>query len=69
MAGGATRPGYAVGRDESGLTARERQVLDLLRQGRSRADIQADLGLTKQRIGALCKSIRDKGVELPPKPE
>jgi len=66
MAGGATKPGYKVDRDESGLTARERQVLELLNRGRTRKDIETDLGLTKARIGALCKSITNKGIELPP---
>jgi DNA-binding CsgD family transcriptional regulator len=63
--GGQVPSGYTVSRDESGLTSREREVLELLRRGRSRTDIQQDLGLTKQRISALCKSIEQRGVQLP----
>lgn len=63
--GGHVTGGYTLGRTEDGLTRRENQVLERLLQGMTRVQIQADLGLTKQRISALCKSIEGKGVELP----
>lgn len=65
--GGHVRPGYKRERDEAGLTPRERQVLTGLQAGKSRSQLMAELDLTKQRISALCKSIADKGVELPVK--
>lgn len=64
--GGQVPSGYTRERDSySGLTPRETEVLTLLRKGKSRAEVQAALGLTKQRISALCKSIEQRGVELP----
>jgi DNA-binding CsgD family transcriptional regulator len=63
--GGHVQAGYALGRDDTGLTARERQVLDLLYRKRTPLEIQADLCLTKQRVYAIIASIKRKGRQLP----
>lgn len=53
--------GYAIGRGEDGLTQRERQVLFLLREGHSNAEIGRRLGMSKQRVGQVKKALVDKG--------
>lgn len=56
--------GYEIGRDDRGLTARERQVLDALGDGdaRSYAQIGEEIGgLTRQRVGAIVKTLEEKG--------
>lgn len=58
------QPGYEVDRDESGLTARERQVLALVREGQAQAAIGKQMGLSRARIGAIVKRLREKGLDL-----
>ena len=53
---------YKIGRDEQGLTERERQVLDVFRRGAtSLADVAAEVGVSKQRLTQLLNSLVLKG--------
>ena len=56
--------GYEVARDESGLTARERQVLGLVREGRTQVTIATEVGVSRARVGAIVKQLREKGHDL-----
>lgn len=58
------QPGYEVARDESGLTARERQVLGMVRAGQPQAAIAKEVGVSRARIGAIVKQLRGKGYDL-----
>ena len=60
MAAG-TKPGYEIGRDESGLTTREREVLMLVVQGMQGPQIGAALGISKQRVDQIQKALVAKG--------
>jgi len=60
MAAG-TKPGYAIGRDETGLTNRERDVLGLMVQGLKGPAIGDRLGISKQRVDQIQKALVDKG--------
>lgn len=57
----AVRPGYHIGRGDDGLTARERQVLFLVREGLDQPEIMRRIGLTKQRIQQIRKALIRKG--------
>lgn len=54
--------GYEIGRDDRGLTNRERQALGLLVQGREGWQIAEELGVTRQRVHALIRILEKKGV-------
>ena len=56
-----TKPGYKHERDDSGLTKREREVLDLMVEGLDGPHIGERLGITKQRVGQIQKALVDKG--------
>lgn len=56
-----TQPGYAIGRDESGLTKRERQVLGQMAEGKQGPAIGHALGISKQRVDQIQKSLIAKG--------
>jgi DNA-binding transcriptional regulator LsrR (DeoR family) len=51
--------GYKLDRDESGLTAREREVRDLLAAGMRQTEIAERLGIGKQRVGQIRKQIAE----------
>jgi len=53
-------PGYEIRRDDGGLTARERQVIGLLHEGKTQISIAEEMGLTRQRVSAIAKSARAK---------
>jgi DNA-binding CsgD family transcriptional regulator len=55
-----TRPGYRIDR-RSGLTAREREVLDLLGQGMSQVEVAEAIGVSKQRVGQILLVLVEKG--------
>jgi DNA-binding NarL/FixJ family response regulator len=55
-------PGYVQDRDGEGLTKREREVRDLLKQGLDQPRIAERLGVTKQRVSAVVKSLDEKRV-------
>lgn len=57
-----TVAGYEIGRDERRLTNREREVLDLMKDGLSFKDIGERIGVTKQRVGQIAQSLAKKGV-------
>lgn len=44
---------YAIGRDEFGLTARQREVFDLVLDGRSKAEMGEALAMSRQRVNTL----------------
>lgn len=52
---------YKIGRDEEGLTERERQVFEALRNGTPFVDVAATIGVSKQRVGQLLGSLIEKG--------
>jgi DNA-binding NarL/FixJ family response regulator len=56
--------GYEIGRDDTGLTAREREVLDGLREGKTQSAIGVELGVSRARISLVVKQIREKGVRI-----
>lgn len=56
------QPGYEIGRDEAGLTKREREVRNLLLDGLDQPTIGARLTLSKQRVNQIVKSLEDKKV-------
>jgi DNA-binding NarL/FixJ family response regulator len=53
-------PGYRQDRDAENLTARERQVRDLLKTGLDQNGVAAEVGLTKQRISQIVKALEKK---------
>lgn len=59
--------GYEIGKGEDGLTNKERQVLELVRNGNTRQEIATALGFSRQRASQYVKSLTDKG--FVPKPE
>ena len=63
-------PAYAIGRDADGLTARDREVRDLLKQGKSQPEIREVTGLGKQRVWQIVQKLKAKGVvtEVPAPP-
>ena len=56
------RSGYHLDRDERGLTARQRDVLKCVVDGKTARQIEADLGMTRQRVSAIVKQLVDKGL-------
>jgi biotin operon repressor len=59
------QPGYLIDRDESGLTAKERTALGLLRAGKSQAETADLMGLSRARVSSLVRAMKDKGVDVP----
>lgn len=57
---------YEVGRDDSGVTARERMVLDLLRSGASQAEVGRQLALSRARVGQIVNQLRRKRIDVSP---
>lgn len=55
------KPGYKQERDDRDLTARDRQVLMLMHEGRNQAQAAEELGLTRQRIGSIVKKLQERG--------
>ena len=51
---------YDLDRDDRGLTVKEREVEALLAEGLSPSEIAGRLGLTRQRVWQLRKSIESK---------
>lgn len=58
----SAQAGYKIDRGEDGLTRRERQVLFLIREGHPGGEIGRRLGLSKQRVGQVKKTLTDKGM-------
>ncbi len=56
-----TEPGYRVGKDGSGLTNREREVLELHVEGLNLVQIGERLNVSKQRADQLVRQLRKKG--------
>jgi DNA-binding CsgD family transcriptional regulator len=56
-----TTPGYHIGRDEAGLTERQREVLAELRTGADMVEIGRRLGVKKQRVKQLVDELEKKG--------
>ncbi len=56
-----TQSGYEIGRDLDGLTTREREVRDGIRQGKTLMKIGKELGVSRQRIGQIARSLKEKG--------
>lgn len=59
------QPGYSIDRDETGLTAKERTALGLLRAGKSQAETADLMGLTRARVSAIVRKLKDQGVDVP----
>lgn len=64
-----TESGYEIGRNDTGLTKRERQVLGLLVQGKNLAEIGRELGtekkpLSRQRVHQLVNALERKKVVM-----
>ena len=57
------RKGYTIGRDEAGLTARDRQVLEMIRKSGAMqmAGIGREIGVTKQRVKQIVDRLTEKG--------
>lgn len=60
--GGSTLPAYELDRDPEGVTAREREVREGLRAGKSQYRVAKDLGISKQRVNEIVRDLRRKGV-------
>lgn len=52
---------YVIGRDDEGLTKRERQVAALFDEGLEPVQISETLGLTRQRVHQIAQSLVSKG--------
>lgn len=57
-----TQPGYSIDRDDRGFTAKEREVLHQIVEGKSLAEAGRALGLSRQRVHQVVKALEDKGV-------
>jgi len=57
----SVQPGYEIGRDDRGLTRREREVLTCLAEGLNLVQTGARLGVSKQRVDQLVKALEMKG--------
>jgi predicted DNA-binding protein YlxM (UPF0122 family) len=55
-----SKPGYALDRDERGLTARQREFLGYFQQGLSWAEIAEKTGVTRSRVGQMRKNLLAK---------
>lgn len=55
------KPGYTIGRDEAGLTGREREVLRLVVDGKNMPEIAEAIGITKQRVNQILNALVGKG--------
>jgi transposase len=66
MGGAVVREGYVIGRGEDGLTMRERAAAEMLRAGLTQKQIAPRLGVSKQRVYQLVRSLEAKGVDLTP---
>jgi hypothetical protein len=62
-------PKYRVGRDEHGLTIRDRQVRDLLAKGKKQIEIAEELGVGKQRVQQIVAKLRAMEADPPVPPE
>ena len=51
---------YGWGEGKTGLTTRERQVAELLKEGIPQTEISKRLGLSRQRVGQIKKKIEEK---------
>lgn len=60
MTPAGTQPGYDIGRDDSGLTKREREVIAGIVAGQALVQIAAALGVTKQRVDTIVRSLIQK---------
>ena len=54
--------GYEIGLDEDGLTAREREVRDLIGKGLTAGQIAEKIGVTRQRVSQYVATLTAKGV-------
>ena len=60
-----SKPGYEIGRDELGLTERDRKVAAGIRAGRKQTQIAEELGISRQRVSEIVKRLKDnRGVDL-----
>jgi predicted transcriptional regulator len=57
-----TQPGYRIDRDDRNLTAREREVLTALVWSTPLTVIASELGVSKQRIDQIVRSLEKKGI-------
>lgn len=58
-------PGYHLKRDEDGLTKNERTCLNMLVGGQSRTEVADVLGISRERVRQLVKSLEAKGKTVP----
>lgn len=59
-------PAYLNRDQTTGLTEHERRCLEILKvEGGSRADVMAELGVSRQRVSQLVKAIQGKGHTVP----
>lgn len=56
-----TRSGYRHDRNAQGLTAREREVLVKLQEGKTQAEIGREIGVTRSRVNTIIKTLNDRG--------
>lgn len=56
------KPGYEIGREGDGTTAREREVMTLLTSGHSVTATGKVTGLSRQRVHQLAMSLVQKGL-------
>jgi len=65
-----SKAGYKIGKDEEGLTARQRAVLALLKGGMNQNGIASQLNMTRQRVSQIKGELIAKGkYTAPPKDE
>lgn len=59
-------PAYQNRDPNTGLTEHELATLRILKvEGKTRADVMAELGITRQRVAQLVAAIKAKGYEVP----
>jgi DNA-binding CsgD family transcriptional regulator len=59
-----THPGYTLDRDDSGLTAQEREVANSLARHVSQAQIARELGISRERVRQIRQQLIAKGYEV-----
>lgn len=57
----SSKAGYEIGRNDEGLTARDREVIREITSPRTMSEVGARLGMTRQRVSEIAKRLAERG--------